>query len=194
MIVRQMEKDPDPPVDSRELTEFIREITHWTDEKGNRCEGNRNMVDMWWLVKRYFYDPAMGGSNSIKYVLPAILNSSPFLQQKYGQPIYGAKGGIPSLNYKDWAWVRRRDGKIQDPYKLLPRLFEDLKPEDTEEFLSQSDELREGGAAMTAWALMQFSDMSSLEREMISNALLKYCELDTLAMVMIYEGWREMVK
>ena len=47
---------------------------------------------------------------------------------------------------------------------------------------------------MTAWVLMQFSDMSSLEREMISNAFLKYCELDTLAMVMIYKGWREMVK
>ena len=29
--------------------------------------------------------------------------------------------------------------------------------------------------------------MSNLERNIISEALLKYCELDTLAMVMIYE-------
>jgi hypothetical protein len=26
-----------------------------------------------------------------------------------------------------------------------------------------------------------------------TRALLRYCELDTMAMVMLYEGWREMV-
>ncbi|MDO9508891.1 MAG: DUF2779 domain-containing protein [Thermovirgaceae bacterium] len=193
MIVRQMDEDPDPPTDRVELAEFIGEITCGRDEKGQVCEGQRNMVDMLKLVKRHYYDPAMGGSNSIKYVLPAILNSSPFLENKYSEPVYGASGGIRSLNFKDWCWVRREGGRIRDPYKLLPRLFEDLDPEETEKFLSQSDELREGGAAMTAWALMQFSDMSAIERQKISEALLKYCELDTLAMVMIYEGWKEML-
>jgi len=46
---------------------------------------------------------------------------------------------------------------------------------------------------MMAWAKVQFSDMSALERKKISEALLKYCELDTLAMVMIWEGWMEML-
>lgn len=193
MIVRQMDEDPTPPQDRAELAEFILGITCGTDEKGQVCEGQRNMVDMLKLVKRYYYDPAMGGSNSIKYVLPAILNSSLFLENKYREPIYGASDGIRSLNFKNWSWVHREGRKIRDPYKLLPRLFEDISPEETEKFLSQSDELREGGAAMTAWALMQFSDMSSVERQKISEALLKYCELDTLAMVMIYEGWREML-
>jgi len=31
--------------------------------------------------------------------------------------------------------------------------------------------------------------MSSLERDLIISALKKYCELDTLAMAMIVEGW-----
>ena len=35
--------------------------------------------------------------------------------------------------------------------------------------------------------------MKKTEQKELSNALLKYCELDTFAMVMIYEAWREMV-
>jgi len=32
-----------------------------------------------------------------------------------------------------------------------------------------------------------------MEREEIINGLYRYCELDTLAMVMIYEGLREII-
>ncbi|HOI80667.1 MAG TPA: DUF2779 domain-containing protein [Synergistales bacterium] len=192
-ISKQLEEDPSPPDDAPELLGFIREITEWKDENGNMVEGSRNMIDMLRLVKSYYYDPAMGGSNSIKYVLPAILNSSSFLQQKYGQPIYGAKGGIPSLNFRDWIWVRFDKGRALDPYSLLPRIFEGVPSEEIEKFVTWDEEIREGGAAMMAWAKVQFSDMSALERKKISEALLKYCELDTLAMVMIWEGWMEML-
>lgn len=44
---------------------------------------------------------------------------------------------------------------------------------------------------MMAYAKMQFVDMAEEERAFYYNALLKYCELDTLAMVMIYEGWKD---
>jgi hypothetical protein len=40
---------------------------------------------------------------------------------------------------------------------------------------------------------MQFEEMSEYERSEIRKALLKYCELDTLAMVMIYEGWQDLI-
>lgn len=61
-----------------------------------------------------------------------------------------------------------------------------------DEFCKEEDEeLADGGAAMMAYAKMQFSEMSEKEREFYRNALLKYCELDTLAMVMIYEGWKD---
>ncbi len=46
---------------------------------------------------------------------------------------------------------------------------------------------------MIAYARMQFSEMKAGEREELVKGLLRYCELDTFAMVMIYEGWREMV-
>jgi hypothetical protein len=46
---------------------------------------------------------------------------------------------------------------------------------------------------MTAYCRMQFSEMSDYERDKLKAALLKYCELDTFAMVMIYEAWREML-
>ena len=81
---------------------------------------------------------------------------------------------------------------MADPYTLLPKLFSDV-PDHEFELLSDSDEIKEGGAALTAYARMQFEDMSDYERSEICKGLLKYCELDTFAMVMIYEGWREMI-
>ena len=55
---------------------------------------------------------------------------------------------------------------------------------------SKDDELKNGGAALMAYARMQFEIMSDYEREELHTALLKYCELDTLAMVMIVEAWK----
>jgi len=37
---------------------------------------------------------------------------------------------------------------------------------------------------MMAYARMQFDDVTQEERDAVFNALLSYCELDTLAMVM----------
>ena len=151
------------------------------------------MIDMWEMVKRYYYDPATNGSNSIKYVLPAILNSSNYLQDKYSKPIYGASGGIKSLNFKDWQWVNLESGKMTDPYKRLPKMFQDISDKDMQ-ILSEEDELRNGGAALTAYGRLQFEEMSDYEREELRKALLKYCEIDTMAMVMIYEGWKDLLQ
>ncbi len=51
-----------------------------------------------------------------------------------------------------------------------------------------------GGAALTAYARMQFEEMSDYERSEIQKALLKYCELDTMAMVMIWEGLKDLCR
>ncbi|MBT7094066.1 MAG: hypothetical protein HN936_12525, partial [Bacteroidetes bacterium] len=58
-----------------------------------------------------------------------------------------------------------------------------------DELILEDANIQEGGAAMMAYAKMQFTDMTDAEREALRNALLQYCELDTLAMVMIYEHW-----
>ena len=93
----------------------------------------------------------------------------------------------------DWQWVRFDDGRVIDPYKILPRMFQDVSDKDLR-ILSDDDELRDGGAALTAYARIQFEEMSDYERDEIRRALLKYCELDTLAMVMIYEGWKDLLQ
>lgn len=192
MIHGQLAKSSEP--DRVELMTWIRSITKATEDSVDQWEGPRNMVDMWDLVKRYFYHPATQGSNSIKDVLPAILGSSSYLQARYGKPIYGSPDGIPSFNYKDWQWIRKDpDGKLYDPYKLLPPIFDDVDLERADSFITEGN-IAEGGAAMTAYARMQFTQMSELERDRVCSALLKYCELDTLAMVMIYEYWKKMIE
>ncbi len=189
-IYKQLINDKDNIPDRDELCKFIRSITEYKEDKITIC-GKRNMIDLLVLVKRYFYDPATKGSNSIKYVLPAILNCSKYLQQKYSNPIYGSDQGLKSLNYKDWKWIEYENGRVVDPYKLLPRMFADISDKDYE-LLSESDEIRDGGAALTAYARLQYENMSDFEKQEIKQALLKYCELDTLAMVMIYEGWLDL--
>jgi len=193
-IFWQLKGNSGLPVDDiNELCDFIKTITHSAEKSTVKWKGVRDMVDLWHLVKRYYYDPYTKGSNSIKYVLPAVLNSSDYIKKKYSEPIYGAENGIPSHNFENFQWVSFDDDKVKDPYSLLPKMFEDA-PENMDELLSGSDTLANGGAALTAYAKLQFTEMSDYERGQIKSALLKYCELDTLAMVMIYEAWREWVK
>ena len=188
-IYKQLEAEQEEIEDRDELLSFIRSMTKYKNE-----EGPRMMVDMLELVKKYYYDPLMRGSNSIKVVLPAILNSSKFIREKYSKPVYGADNGIKSLNFTDWTWVKEEDGKILDPYTLLPRLFSDISKKDYDLLSFDSDELKDGGAAMTAYGRLQFENIPNEIRSSIADGLLKYCELDTLAMVIIYEAWKDMIK
>ena len=190
VIYWQLREDPAHIADRDELCGFIQSITRSSRATAEAWTGERDMVDMCELVKRFYYDPYTGGSNSIKKVLPAVLNSSEYLQQKYSQPLYGAEGGIYSHNFKNWTWLQNQAGRLVDPYTLLPPIFNDID-EDALDRLIEDPSLADGGAAMTAYARMQFEEMSDVERQELRTALLKYCELDTLAMVMIYEAWRE---
>jgi hypothetical protein len=169
--------------DKSELCEWIESIT---EKKGEWC-GSRNMIDMCEMVKRYYYNPLTKGSNSIKKVLPAILNTSPYIQEKYSKPIYGNQ--LRSKNFENWSWIKKSEsGNVTDPYKLLPPVFTDYDLEALDSVITENS-LADGGAAMTAYARMQFTEMSELEADRVAKALLKYCELDTFAMVMIYEHW-----
>jgi len=187
--------------DKEELMEWIKSITESKQSQKKKkpeemlWKGKRSMVDLCELVIRYYYHPFTNGSNSIKQVLPAVLKQSAVLKNKYQQPIYGTRGGIQSLNFKDWAWLKvDASGEVIDPYKQLPPIFKDIPEEQLDALLTEEDELRDGGAAMTAYLKMQFTQMSDMEREELKNALLRYCELDTLAMVMLYEHWVEILK
>lgn len=85
--------------------------------------------------KGYYYNKAMGGSFSIKSVLPAIFPDD------------------PALNYHNL------------------------------------EEIQNGGDAMTIFP--KIKDMSPAEQERTRHNLLKYCKLDTFAMVKV---WQELVR
>lgn len=193
IILKQLAEDKGDIPDREELCDFIRSITHSTNSVSKGWIGERDMIDMLDIVKRFYYDPRTNGSNSIKQVLPAMLNNSEYLQKKYSEPIYGSADGIKSLNFKDWCWIQSKNGEVIDPYKLLPKMFADITEKDYS-LISGDDSVNNGGAALAAYGRMQFEEMSEYEREEIKSALLKYCELDTMAMVMIYEGWKDMIR
>jgi hypothetical protein len=196
IIRRQLLNSRDKISDKDELIAFIEQISQPTKDCNPKWNvGPRNMVDLCNVVERFYMDPLAKGACSIKKVFPAILQHSKFLQEKYSKPIYGADGGIKSLNFKDKIWVERDGDKIRDPYDSLDPLYKGMHFSDGEiEFLFHDDKIKEGGGASIAYARMQFSEMSSKERDELKRALLQYCELDTLAMVMIVEAWRDMIR
>lgn len=191
-ILQQLEQLPEEPSDKEELCAFIRSITKSTSDSREKWIGHRCMVDLLELVKRFYYDPLTNGSNSIKQVFPSILYRSKYLQDKYKQPIYGAQNGIPSHNFVDQAWIIKENNQIKDPYHLLPPINKDISDEDAQ-LLFDTKDLKEGGAATIAYAKLQFTEMSDFERNELRDALLRYCELDTLAMAMIIEAWLDML-
>ena len=182
-IVQQLENTTTPPSDAKELIAFMESLTRG---------GSREMYDLCKLSKDAYFHVSTKGSSSIKKVLPAVMKTSSFLREQYSQPIYGADAGIPSMNYQDFTWWQRDEfGNPQDPYSLLTKYAEDLLGETV---LSNEDPddlvIAEGGAATTAYARLQFESLNPTTRVKINEALLRYCELDTLAMVMIVQGWK----
>lgn len=171
-------------VDLKVLIEWIDTITEWR-EKGrkNKIFGNRNMVDMLALIRMYYYHPLMKGSNSIKSVLPSIFSTSEYIKNRYSSPVgYG-------INLSDKVfWSPDENGKPYDPYKLLTNYFDSLDLS-VDEIMFEGGKIQDGTAAMIAYAQLQFSVMTEKERNAIILSLLQYCELDTLAMLMIYEHW-----
>ena len=192
-IHRQLESRNEP--DKTELQDFIDSITHYEEDKV-KYVGTRDMVDLADVVLKYYFHPIMKGSYSIKVVLPAIQNSSDFIKEKYSQPVYGTLE-MPSVNLSEpKIWIEYgEDGLVKSPYKLLPPISAYLGVDvDLEDFeLKATESIANGGAALAAYAKMQFSDGTMSEA--LKKALLTYCELDTLAMVFIWEYfWNECQK
>lgn len=185
-IATQLNDDGDPPTDKKELVEFIGSITK---------NGARAMVDLRVLAQKAYFHPDTKGSNSIKKVLPAVLNTSNYLRAKYSQPTYGAANGIRSLNYKDQTWwVPDASGRVADPYDSLNAYAQDLLGEEAGDAITSEEfGITEGGAAASAYARLQFETLDERSRHLIEQALLRYCELDSLAMVMIVEAWKDAI-
>ena len=176
-----------------ELIDFIKTITTPRKDEEDSWEATRPMVDLRIIILDYYYNPLTKGSNSIKAVLPAILNTCDFLKNKYSKPI--SEINLTSLNYdSDCIWVKMNHHKVENPYKLLPPIFDNVASNQKKiNTISGIKNISDGGAALTAYSKLQFVDMSLEERTSIKKSLLRYCELDTLAMVMIYEHLKTFV-
>lgn len=186
-IMDQLAVSTEP--DKQELITFLKSITKSKNGSVISWNGIRNMIDLCQVVKDYYYNPYTKGSNSIKQVLPACLNSSNYLKAKYSQPI--GRINLTSTNFDDsHVWIEMDDSLVKNPYKLLKPLFEGWAEEEMEENQGDIENIADGGSALMAYSKLQYTDMTDAERQEIKNALLKYCELDTLAMVMIYEHFR----
>lgn len=185
--ILDLEQRPD---DADDLLAFIDSITVRKTDRKIEHQGRRAMVDLCQVVDRYYFHRDMGGRTSIKKVLPAILRDSSYLQERYSNSL--KELGISSLARGNFVLIEKdANGNVLDPYKALPPVFNDLEIaiDPNEDGIMIDGELSEGGAAMMAYARMQFSEISEQQRKLTADALLRYCELDTFAMVLIWEYW-----
>lgn len=172
--------------DKYDLVQFIELITKY--EKDNlEQEGARCMIDLHRLISDCYYNTEFAHSLSLKVVLPAIIATDLELQAKYSNSLMNA--GINSLNFgSDHRWLSPEKQNGLDPYSNLPMPFEGYNDDQLMDFfVSSDDKISNGGTAMMVYSKMQYSEMSNEERFALEKALLKYCELDTLAMVIVIE-------
>jgi hypothetical protein len=189
--------------DTKDLIDFIDLITKATGDEVKEIGefvGERPMVDLHRLIQEGYYSKHAGGSISLKFMLPAVLKDAREVANLYRKPgLYGEGLAVESLNFKGplgHTWLQA--DKSDDPYKTLPGIFgaEHGVLNDMLLRLAGDDEeegaINQGGLAMTAYNYTQFNDLSNFERKSIEQALLRYCELDTLAMVMLVQGLMEL--
>ena len=69
-IKNQLEESAEP--EKASLISFIKTITKSTNNSSDSWHGQRSMIDLREVIINCYYNPLTNGSNSIKYVLPAI--------------------------------------------------------------------------------------------------------------------------
>jgi hypothetical protein len=98
-------------------------------------------------------------------------------------------------------WIKKNDGidSVGNPYHFLDDIektvleasgFTDKDWNSYKEELG--DTVANGGAALAAYSKLQFTDM--VATDILKSSLLRYCELDTMAMVFIWEYFYDAVK
>ncbi len=159
--------------DNLQLTQWLNEIVREKDAK----TGGR-FVNMNKLTLDYYFHPDMKGKTSIKKVLPAIWNNFRTLHEI---PWF-AKYSSTDLN-----------NLVIDPYDKLSEL---VAEDDQEEVITYGvDPVKGGTAAMRAYQRIRFdSSLSTAQKEELKKRLLEYCKLDTMAMVIIWEHWKNLTK
>ena len=173
IIRKELLKEEGEVADARELAEWIE---HFITRRDSNAGKGPYLADLGRLVRNYYYNTHMGNSLSIKDVVQAILTKSSDLKRIYSQP-------YESANFDPVVWWQPVEGQklVRNPYSILGDLKEGLG-------------VRRGSEAMYVYGKLLNDKLTESERLAYVNALLKYCELDTLSMLMIYQYWEILLK
>lgn len=140
-------------------------LSNWLD---SLIDKKGPIVDLYELAQKFYFHPDMGGSVSIKKVLPAIWFHN------------------DSVRGHRWfaEYLEERDGRVLGPY-------ETLKPLPFRDDELGTDTVNEGTGAIRTYQEMMFgaSKADPAFRQGKKQLLLNYCKLDTAAMVMIWMHW-----
>ncbi len=142
------------------------ELVEWVDALLHDADHGGRIVDLERPCKRFYLHPEAGGRTSIKPLLDAIWRTEP---------------GVPAW-YRAWA---RRPVDVADgtgPYESLLAVTVG----------GMELDVHEGTGAANTYRRMLFDP--AVTGEVLATCrelLLRYCELDTLAMVLVWRSWRE---
>ncbi|SMO85297.1 DUF2779 domain-containing protein [Fodinibius sediminis] len=168
VIGRELRDEASMVPDSQWLLQWIDGVLRRND---SRHPNPPYLADLSRQVKHFYYNREMENSLSIKEVLQSVMSQSDFLKQKYSKP-YSSQ----NFEHVIW-WQADKDGKAKSPYAILKE--------------TGSDTVRRGAEAMFLYGKLIAGDLSMKEKSAYREALLRYCELDTLAMLMIVEHWKQ---
>ena len=149
------------------LADWINQLLGSEDENGKR-HGAPRIRDLHKLALEHYFHPEMLGRTSIKVVLPAVWRHDATLRAH--------------------PWFKRylqldANSQPMDPYKTLPSL--PLGSDDDDE-----DAIVDGTGAIRVYQDLIFRQEADPKIRANREQLLKqYCQLDTLAMVMIWKHW-----
>jgi hypothetical protein len=159
-----------------EMEGFDTALKNWLVDIIEEKERDDNRIlDMNKLAGKFYFHPLMGGRTSIKVVLPSVLQA--------------AKSEKITSWLKEENLLGITENGITDPYKLLEkRIIDNTK--------DQVVTVKNGGDAMVAYRDMLYgvSQDNLAAKKAYNEALKQYCKLDTLAMVIIWEHWQDMLK
>jgi len=130
------------------------------------------LIDMNRIAVNSYFHPAMKGKTSIKYTLPAVLKAS---------KLKVIEDWLSNFESKLSLLQKNEAGEIVDPYQLLPSL----------DIYQRAEVIKDGTGAMRAYEDVMFGlrKGDTIQLEKYRQALLRYCKLDSLAMVIIWKYW-----
>lgn len=128
-------------------------------------------LDMNRLVRDYYYNSSMRNGLGLKQVLKSTLQSSSYLRQRY-------RGKI-EFSGIELQLLKETGRGLEDPYSLIQK---------------NNEIIDEGSAAMNAWLHTKTPFCDERKRAVIQDSLKRYCTLDSLALVIIFEQWLHLVR